>query len=64
MKYFDSYCLLAVLASLSILHNLWGQEVWVEDAVTGEALENVTLFSQLLPTCLSQACLGKVIILK
>ena len=46
MKYFDRNCLLAVLASLSILHNLWGQEVWVEDAVTGEALENVTLFSE------------------
>ena len=46
MKYFDRNCLIAVLASLSILHNLWGQEVWVEDAVTGEALENVTLFSE------------------
>ena len=35
-----------LVAAFSALHNLFGQEVWVEDSVTGEPLENVVVFSE------------------
>jgi hemoglobin/transferrin/lactoferrin receptor protein len=34
------------MASFSSFHSLFGQEVWVEDSVTGEPLENVVIFSE------------------
>jgi hemoglobin/transferrin/lactoferrin receptor protein len=34
------------MASFSSFHSLCGQEVWVEDSVTGEPLENVVIFSE------------------
>lgn len=46
MKFFDRNYFLSTLLVFSILNGLMGQEVWVEDAVTGEPLENVTIFTE------------------
>lgn len=34
------------MGSLSVFHSLCGQEVWVEDNITGEPLENAVIFSE------------------
>ena len=46
MKSFAKNCFLLLMASFSSFHSLCGQEVWVEDSVTGEPLENVVVFSE------------------
>ena len=46
MKSFDRNYFLAIMVSLSTLYNLKGQEVWVEDGVTGEPLENVLIYTE------------------
>ena len=46
MKSFAKNCFLLLMASFSSFHSLCGQEVWVEDSVTGEPLENVVIFSE------------------
>ena len=46
MKSFDRNYFLTVMATLSFLYALKGQEVWVEDGVTGEPLENVVIYSE------------------
>ncbi len=46
MKSFAKNCFLLLMASFFSFHSLCGQEVWVEDSVTGEPLENVVIFSE------------------
>ena len=46
MKSFAKNCFLLLMASFSSFHSLCGQEVWVENSVTGEPLENVVVFSE------------------
>lgn len=46
MKSFDRNYFLVIMFSLLIFHSLRGQEIWVEDKVTGEPLENVVIFTE------------------
>ena len=46
MKFFDSNYFLVLITFLFLCWNIFGQEVWVEDVVTGEPLENVIVFTE------------------
>ncbi|NBS18823.1 MAG: TonB-dependent receptor [Flavobacteriia bacterium] len=46
MKFLSRTCFFAFIISLSVFNSLWGQEVWVEDGLSGEPLENVSVFSE------------------
>tara|TARA_B100001173_G_C16029857_1_gene566115 strand:+ start:2286 stop:4781 length:2496 start_codon:yes stop_codon:yes gene_type:complete len=46
MKFFAKKIFFLLIASFSFFHSLCGQEVWVEDGVSGEPLENVVVFSE------------------
>ena len=46
MKSFAKNCFLLLITSFSFHYSISGQEVWVEDWVTGEPLENVVIFSE------------------
>ena len=46
MKFFDRNNFLVLVTFLFLCCNIFGQEVWVEDDVTGEPLENVTVFTE------------------
>ena len=62
MKSFAKNCFLLLMASFSAFHNLFGQEVWVEDSVTGEPLENVIIFSENGDHILLTNTIGKAIL--
>ncbi|MGB2136740.1 MAG: carboxypeptidase-like regulatory domain-containing protein, partial [Flavobacteriaceae bacterium] len=46
MKFFAKNCFLLLISFFSFFHSISGQDVWVEDGVTGEPLENVVIFSE------------------
>ena len=46
MKSFVKNCFLLLITSFSFHYSISGQEVWVEDWVIGEPLENVVIFSE------------------
>ena len=46
MKFFDRNNFLVLITFLFLCYNIFGQEVWVEDVVTGEPLENVIVFTE------------------
>ena len=62
MKSFAKNCFLLLMASFSSFHSLCGQEVWVEDSVTGEPLENVVIFSENGNHNLLTNAIGKVVL--
>ena len=62
MKSFAKNCFLLLMASFSSFHSLCGQEVWVEDSVTGEPLENVVIFSENGNNNLLTNAIGKAVL--
>ncbi|MAV80110.1 MAG: hypothetical protein CBD31_05035 [Flavobacteriaceae bacterium TMED171] len=46
MKFFCRNCFLVLFTFLTFCDNLLGQEVWVEDIVTGDPLESVIIFTE------------------
>ncbi len=46
MKFFAKKSYPLLISSFSLFQSLFGQEVWVEDIVSGEPLENVIVFSE------------------
>ena len=62
MKFFAKNCFLFILAKFFLFHNLCGQEVWVEDSVTGEPLENAVIFSENGSHNLLTNAIGKVVL--
>ena len=62
MKFFAKNCFLFILAKFFLFHNLCGQEVWVEDSVTGEPLENAVIFSENGSYNLLTNAIGKVVL--
>ena len=62
MKFFAKNCFLFILANFFLFHNLCGQEVWVEDSVTGEPLENAVIFSENGSHNLLTNAIGKVVL--
>ena len=62
MKFFAKNCFLFILTNFFLFHNLCGQEVWVEDSVTGEPLENAVIFSENGSHNLLTNAIGKVVL--
>ena len=62
MKSFAKIFFLLLMACFSSFHSLCGQEVWVEDSVTGEPLENVVIFSENGNHNLLTNAIGKVLL--
>ena len=46
MKSFAKNSFFLLILPFLGLHSLWGQDIWVEDGITGEPLENVVVFSE------------------
>ena len=46
MKSFAQNSFFLLILPFLGLHSLWGQDIWVEDGITGEPLENVVVFSE------------------
>ena len=46
MKFFVRNNFLVLITFLSLYCNVFGQEIWVEDIVTGEPLESVEIFTE------------------
>ncbi len=46
MKSFAKNCFFLLIGTFLGSNSLWGQDIWVEDGVTGKPLENVVVFSE------------------
>jgi hemoglobin/transferrin/lactoferrin receptor protein len=46
MKSFAKNCFFLLIGPFLGSNSLWGQDIWVEDGVTGKPLENVVVFSE------------------
>tara|TARA_A200000113_G_scaffold179265_1_gene164896 strand:+ start:1034 stop:3529 length:2496 start_codon:yes stop_codon:yes gene_type:complete len=62
MKSFVKNCFFLLYVPFLGLHNLWGQDIWLEDSVTGNPLENVVVFSEDGSHNLLSNALGKVVL--
>ena len=62
MKSFVKNCFLLLTTYFSFLPSICGQEIWIEDLVTGEPLENVMIFSENRNNSLLTNALGKAVL--
>ena len=62
MKSFVKNCFFLLFVPFLGLHNLWGQDIWLEDSVTGNPLENVVVFLEDGSHNLLSNALGKVVL--